>query len=117
MSNEKIVGGSCKYRKVAEQISFEIFMKYPTPNTPLPSIREYAEIYHVNPNTIAKALRFLSTHGIVYADRTKGYYVGLDIEDKKIKQANTLAHNLLCNLKNIGYTKEEISSLLNIFVN
>ena len=41
-----------KYLEIAELIRIDIFVKYAKANQLIPSIRRYAQIYNVNPNTV-----------------------------------------------------------------
>lgn len=41
-----------KYLEIAELIRIDIFVKYTKANQLIPSIRRYAQIYNVNPNTV-----------------------------------------------------------------
>ena len=41
----------------------------------IPSVRELALTFKVNPNTIVKALYFLETEKLIYTDRTNGKFV------------------------------------------
>lgn len=101
-----------KYQRIAEDIKIDIFSNHMKDNMPLPSIREYAKKYCVNPNTISKALNLLKNEDIIYAHRTKGYFVVENIEDKR----NELAKKEICNLLNILYKIGiDKQSLLNYF--
>ena len=48
-----------KYLEIAELIRIDIFVKYAKANQLIPSIRRYAQIYNVNPNTVSRAFRLL----------------------------------------------------------
>ena len=43
-------------------------------NEKLPSVREFALMYSVNPNTIQKALQILEDEKLITTDRTNGKY-------------------------------------------
>ena len=47
-----------KYLEIAELIRMDIFVKYTKANQLIPSIRRYAQIYNVNPNTVSHAFLF-----------------------------------------------------------
>ena len=47
-----------KYLEIAELIRIDIFVKYAKANQLIPSIRRYAQIYNVNPNTVSRAFRY-----------------------------------------------------------
>ena len=72
-----------KYLEIAELIRIDIFVKYVKANQLIPSIRRYAQIYNVNPNTVSRAFRLLEADDIIYSYRTRGYYVSENIQKKK----------------------------------
>ena len=75
------------------------------------SVREYALLYKVNPNTISKALNILEEDKLIYTERTNGKYVTEDISliqsyrDKIFKKK---IKDFLNDLKVMGYTEREI---------
>ena len=44
----------------------------------IPSVREYAMKFTVNPNTIIKSLQILEENKLIYTDRTNGKFVTKD---------------------------------------
>lgn len=76
----------------------------------LPSVREFANIFKVNPNTMQKALGELEDMKLIYTERTNGKYVTQDEElIKKLKDdyAITLAKSYFQGMKRIGLGKAE----------
>lgn len=76
----------------------------------LPSVREFANIFKVNPNTMQKALSELEDMKLIYTERTNGKYVTQDEElIKKLKDdyAITLAKSYFQGMKRIGLGKVE----------
>ena len=84
-----------KYLEIAELIRIDIFVKYTKANQLIPSIRRYAQIYNVNPNTVSHAFRLLEADNIIYSYRTRGYYVSEDIQKKKEEYGRKYAKHLL----------------------
>ena len=74
---------------------------------PLPSVREIALNYGVNPNTAQRALTLLVEEGFVESIPKKGFYV----KKQSKKQENKL-RILIKDVMNQGYTKEEIKKEL-----
>ena len=76
----------------------------------LPSVRELAFYYKVNPNTMQKALVELEQEKLIYTERTNGKYV---TEDKKVinkikeKLAKEKVNDYLNSMNSIGITYEE----------
>lgn len=90
----------------------EIFLTHMKGNSPLPSIRNYADKYSVAPNTIVSALHLLRDSSIIYTHRTKGYCVAENIEEKREILANELIKNLITDIQRIGLTPHELLKLI-----
>ena len=76
----------------------------------LPSVREFATTFKVNPNTMQKALAELENMGLIYTERTNGKYVSGDekiIDKLKDEYAITLAKSYFQGMKRIGLSKAD----------
>lgn len=76
----------------------------------LPSVREFATTFKVNPNTMQKALSELESMNLIYTERTNGKYVTKDkasIEKLKDEYALTLAKSYFQGMKRIGLGKAD----------
>ena len=76
----------------------------------LPSVREFATTFKVNPNTMQKALAELESMKLIYTERTNGKYVTNNSEliDKlKDEYAITLAKSYFQGMKRIGLGKAD----------
>ena len=76
----------------------------------LPSVRDFAETFKVNPNTMQKALSELESMKLIYTERTNGKYVTNDkklIEKLKDEYAVTLAKSYFNGMKRIGLGKAD----------
>lgn len=76
----------------------------------LPSVREFATNFKVNPNTMQKALAKLESMKLIYTERTNGKYVTKDeklIEKLKDEYAITLAISYFHGMKRIGLGKAD----------
>ena len=76
----------------------------------LPSVREFATTFKVNPNTMQKALAELESMKLIYTERTNGKYVTKDsklIEKLKDEYAITLAKSYFQGMKRIGLGKAD----------
>lgn len=76
----------------------------------LPSVREFATTFKVNPNTMQKALVELENLDLIYTERTNGKYVTKDekmIEKLKDEYALTLAKSYFQGMKKIGLGKAD----------
>ena len=76
----------------------------------LPSVREFANTFKVNPNTMQKALAELESMKLIYTERTNGKYVTNDeklIAKLKDEYAITLAKSYFQGMKKIGLGKAD----------
>ena len=76
----------------------------------LPSVREFATTFKVNPNTMQKALAELESMKLIYTERTNGKYVTKDsklIEKLKDEYAITLSKSYFQGMKRIGLGKAD----------
>ena len=76
----------------------------------LPSVREFATTFKVNPNTMQKALTELESINLIYTERTNGKYVTKNkelIEKLKDEYAIELAKSYFRGMKKIGLGKAE----------
>ena len=76
----------------------------------LPSVREFATTFKVNPNTMQKALAELESMNLIYTERTNGKYVTKDqkvIDKLKDEYAITLAKSYFNGMKRIGLGKAD----------
>ena len=76
----------------------------------LPSVREFATTFKVNPNTMQKALAELESMNLIYTERTNGKYVTKDkelLEKLKDEYAMTLARSYFKGMKKIGLGKAD----------
>ena len=76
----------------------------------LPSVRDFANTFKVNPNTMQKALSELEDMKLIYTERTNGKYVTKDeklIEKLKDEYALSLAKSYFQGMKKIGLGKAD----------
>lgn len=76
----------------------------------LPSVRDLAIEYKVNPNTVQKALQELEVTGLIYTERTNGKFVTSDkkiIEKYKTEFALEKVNNYFKSMNELGFEKEE----------
>ncbi len=98
------------YVQVLEYLKIYLISKTFKCGDKLPSVREFAIIFKVNPNTMQKALAELESQKLIYTERTNGKYVTKDeklIEKLKDEYAITLAKNYICGMKKIGLGKAD----------
>lgn len=82
----------------------------------LPSVREFAFIYQVNPNTVQKALQILEDEGLILTDRTNGKFVAENLETielQKLKIIQKEVESFVEKMKKLGLSTAEIKNLIN----
>ena len=103
------------YIQLVEQIKLQILSGHYRPGERFPSVRELATEAAVNPNTMQKALAELEREGFVYSKRTSGRFVTDNKELIENERKNLVKDNVkktLDTLINLGYTNDEILSLV-----
>ena len=99
------------YLQIVSEIKKQIVSGKLIPGERIPSVRELALTYKVNPNTMQKALIELEENGLIKTERTNGKFV---TEDEKIinkiknDYAENLTQNYLSEMISLGITKQEI---------
>ena len=89
--------------------------KYLT-NEKLPSVRELALFYSINPNTVQKALQLLEEDGLIVTDRTNGKYVCENLSLIESQKTNIIKQEVglfFDKMKALGLTLEEIKEIIN----
>ncbi|HEL1163694.1 TPA: GntR family transcriptional regulator [Streptococcus equi subsp. zooepidemicus] len=107
------------YAQIAQHIMLQIVSQEIKSGDQLPTVREYAEIAGVNPNTMQRALTELEREGIVYSQRTAGRFV-TDNQELIARKRRELAINelksFISNMIKIGFERSEIIPVLSIFL-
>lgn len=85
------------------------------PGSKIPSVREYALILGINPNTVVKVYDILTKEGLIEAKGTTGYFLTSNqeylasIKPEIVKQS---CEDFLKQMNDLGFTKQEIIELL-----
>ncbi len=77
------------------------------------SVRELAEAFGVNPNTMQRALSELEREGLLVSERTTGRFVTKDtevIETVRGKAAEQIVREFLQKMRNMGFTREQVEA-------
>ena len=75
------------------------------------SVRELAEAFRVNPNTMQRALSELEREGLLVSEQTAGSFVTKDtevIETVRGKAAEQIVIEFLQKMRNMGFTREQV---------
>lgn len=103
------------YKQLVEQFTEKIINGVYEKESKLPSVREFALITNVNPNTVARALTYLEEKNLIETRRTNGKFVTDDekiIEKEKEEVLNNKISNFLIDMKKFNITKEEVIDYL-----
>lgn len=103
------------YLQIIEIIKNDITSGKYSPGDKLPSVRELAMTFKVNPNTIVKSLYFLEFEGLIYTDRTNGKFITKNLEiinKSKESYLKQKVNSFLRDLNSMGYNKEEVIKIL-----
>ena len=99
------------YLQIVSEIKKQIVSGKLIPGERIPSVRELALTYKVNPNTMQKALIELEENGLIKTERTNGKFVTEEeniINKIKNDYADNLTQNYLSEMISLGITKQEI---------
>ena len=109
-SNEKPI-----YLQLSDQIVSGILTGVYPRGEKLPSVREFAVLAAVNPNTVSRALSELESVGLIETQRNTGKYVtqeGEKIEMARKQRGEILAVEFLKSMAALGYTKSQTIDLV-----
>ncbi len=85
------------------------------PGSKIPSVRDLAVQYGVNPNTVQRSLAELERDGLVYAERTAGRFITTDailIEKTRSELADLQIDAFIAQMKVLGYSQEQLQNIL-----
>ncbi|MBN7773318.1 GntR family transcriptional regulator [Clostridium aminobutyricum] len=102
------------YIKVMEIIRRNIISGMMQPNEKIQSIKELAQKYKVNPNTVQRALTALEKEGLLRSHRTAGRYVTenkLLIKSIRNMEARKITDEFVAQLRNLAIKPEELVEL------
>ncbi len=106
------------YRQIMDEISGQIISGKLKAGGQLPSVRELAQTFQVNPNTIARAYRELEREGIVFTRRGQGTFVSEEKEtfaNLKRERAETIIGGFFRDMSSLGFRKQESLALAREF--
>lgn len=103
------------YKQLVEQLKIAIITNTYKLGEKLPSVRDYAIILKVNPNTINRALLELEEDKLIITKRTSGKFV---TEDKKIIEkiqkelAKETIEKFISDMEKLNISKKEVVELI-----
>ena len=103
------------YLQVANSIKRDIVTGKLDLGAKLPSVRELAVTYTINPNTVSRVYKELEMEDVCFTRRGMGTFVTQDLEkvkNMKREMAGTLIYEFLEGMKQLGFTQEEAIKVL-----
>ena len=101
--------GKSIYLQIMDEICGSIASGELKPGQRVPAVREYADIFEVNPNTMQRALYELEREGILVSQRNTGRFVTEDttaLQTMKEKQAQKAYDEFTAQMAALGYDEE-----------
>ncbi|BCJ94532.1 GntR family transcriptional regulator [Anaerocolumna cellulosilytica] len=105
------------YIQVIEDIKKDIVRGVLELGEKLPSGRDLAMKYKINPNTANRIYKEMEAEELCFTKRGLGTFVTEDIDKlKQIREemAGTLLENFLEGMKHLGFSKEDIKHLIDV---
>jgi len=103
--------GKSIYLQIMDEICGSIASGELKPGQRVPAVREYADIFEVNPNTMQRALYELEREGILVSQRNTGRFVTEDVtilKAMKEKQAQKAYDEFTAQMAALGYSDDEL---------
>ncbi|MGH4123183.1 MAG: GntR family transcriptional regulator [Clostridium sp.] len=105
--------------QVISFIKIQIITGVMKSGTKIPSVRELAKKFEINPNTVQKSYQELERVGLLRSERGSGNYITEDlniITKAKNEMANEAATNYIEKMNSYGYSPEEIIDIINKYL-
>lgn len=103
------------YKQICRKLENDILAGKLPPGCCIPSIRELAAQYPVNPNTVQRAIRELKQTGLLVSSRGRGMLVIDDadyIYECKQKRGKELVCRVIREMEMLGYSKEQVTTMV-----
>ncbi len=108
-------GNSPLFIQISEYIKIELITGQKKPGEKLPSVRDLAKTFQINPNTVQKAYQMLEDEGIIRSERGSGNYIIDDeqrimsIKEEMLKEETAKYVN---KMKSYGCSNTEIEQII-----
>jgi len=103
------------YSQIVDKIKEDILLGNVNIGDKLPSTRDMAVKYSVNPNTVQRVYKELEAEGICYTKRGLGTYINEDEEMVKVmknEMAEKLIDSFIVGMKQLGFSYEEMVKII-----
>ena len=110
------------YLQIADRICDDVTAGVYTPESRIPSVREYAASMQVNFNTVMRTYEYLASKDIIYNKRGVGYFISPDAIEQIAKERESTFFNdelvyFFRRLRSIGVSPDRLRSLYEDFIN
>ena len=103
------------YLQAANSIKQDIVTGNQSPGASLPSERDLAVEYTINPNTVSRVYKELEMEGVCFTRRGMGTFVTEDperVQQLKEEMAGTLIREFLEGMEQLGFSRAQAIGLL-----
>ena len=103
------------YLQAANSIKRDIVTGKLPPGAKLPSVRDLAVEYTINPNTVSRVYKELESEGVCFTRRGMGTFVTEDpgkVDQMKEEMAGTLIRDFLEGMEQLGFSRAQAIGLL-----
>lgn len=103
------------YIQVIDMIKKDIIQGRLSLGTKLPSTRDLAVQYHINPNTAVRIYREMEMQGMCYTKRGLGTFVTEDahvIKTLRESMAENLVNGFVQEMRDLGYSREDMIAVI-----
>lgn len=107
------------YLQILNDLKIKLANKTLQPGQKLDSIRDFSELYNVNPNTIQRVFMELDLCGLTFTQRGIGTYIVEDesiINDLRNQIATASTEKYAKEMISLGYTNNQIIELLELLM-
>lgn len=107
----KFESGTPIYIQIIDKVKADIVTGKIKGGDKLPSLRDFAETYKVNPNTVQRVFMELEREGITYSQRGVGTFITEEkdlIKTLKVTQGEKYAKRFIDEMKELGLNQKEI---------
>jgi len=104
------------YLQIIDFIKQQIISKRYKPNQKIPSVREFAMMFEVNPNTVQKALQELEDMRLIQTESTNGKFITTNVDLISQISNQTISEEIekfyKC-MEKLGLSKEQVNNIIN----
>lgn len=100
------------YMQIMDAIRLSVISGEMESGQKIPSVRDLAQNFNVNPNTMQRALSELEREGVLISERTTGRFVTKDISfirEMKMQEAEKAAAEFMAKMAALGFSEKDLA--------